>query len=116
MAKTLEQLADEIYKEALEDGEEVTKEEALEMARMEMGAKDIKNYTQAAPEKKERKPRERKVDETKKFILETVRDVIHDDFDSEVIMENETDVHFTYRGENYSLKLTKHRPKKGETK
>ena len=113
MAKTLEELAKELYNEALEDGEPVTEDEALEMARMELGAKEIPNYTQATV-KKERKPRERKVDETKKFILETVRDVIHDDFDSEVSMENETDIHFTYRGDKYSLKLTKHRPPKAK--
>lgn len=111
MAKTLEQLAKEIYNEALEDGEPVTEDEALEMAKMELGSKEMLNYTQATV-KKERKKAERKVDETKKLILETIRDIVHDDFDSEVIMENETNIHFTYRDEKYSLKLTKHRPPK----
>ena len=108
-AKTIEDLARQIFLEAKADGEPVTEAEALEMAKMEMGAEEIKNYTQASPERKAKKPRERKVDETKKFILETVRDVIHDEFDSEASMENETDVHFTYNGASYSLKLIKHR-------
>lgn len=116
MAKTLEELAEEIYKEALEDGEEVTKEEALEMARMEMGAKDIKNYTQAAPEKKERKPRERKVDEDKGFLLDEVKTALTEVVDSAIEVETETCLHFDFNGNRYTLKLTKHRPKKGETK
>ena len=56
--KTIEQLAQEIYKEMFADGEEVTHEEALEMARMELGAKEIKRYEQSTVQKKPRKPRE----------------------------------------------------------
>ena len=111
MAKTLEELAKELYNEALEDGEPVTEDEALEMARMELGAKEIPNYTQATV-KKERKQRERKVDETKKFILEAVIEAIYNACDGTATMENETDIHFTYKGDKYSLKLTKHRPPK----
>lgn len=110
-ADEFNKLVKQIMTEAEEDGEPVSEEEAKEMAKMELGAKAIKNYTQATV-KKERKPRERKVDETKKLILEAVKDIIHDDFDSEVTMENETDIHFTYRSDKYSLKLTKHRPPK----
>ena len=40
-----------------EDGEPVTKEEALEMAEMEIKAKGIKNYVQSTPEKKSTKNR-----------------------------------------------------------
>lgn len=112
MAKTLEELAKEIYNEALEDGEPVSEDEALEMAKMELGAKEIPNYTQAAIEKKAKKPRERKVDETKKFILEAVIEAIYNTCDGTATMENETDIHFTYKGDKYSLKLTKHRPPK----
>ena len=68
MAKTLEQLAQEIYDECLADGDDVTKEEAFEMAEMEIKAKGIKNYVQSSVEKKKRKPKERKVDEEKKYL------------------------------------------------
>lgn len=112
MAKTLEELAKEIYNEALEDGEPVSEDEALEMAKMELGAKEIPNYTQAAVEKKAKKPRERKVDEVKKEILSTLAETVIQTFDNGVVMENETDLHFTYKGEKYSIKLTKHRPPK----
>ncbi len=118
MAKTLEQLAEEIYKEALEDGEEVTKEEALEMAKMEMGAKEVKNYTQGEPEKKPRKPKERKVDADKGFILTNIKEYLEGllefegDDGAEVQMETETCLHFDYNGNRYTLKLTKHRPPK----
>jgi hypothetical protein len=119
MAKTLEELAKEIYKEALEDGEKVTEEEALEMAKMEMGAKDVKNYTQSEPtEKKPRKPKERKVDADKGFILTSIRGYLERllEFEqgegAEVEMETETCLHFDYKGNRYTLKLTKHRPPK----
>lgn len=118
MAKTLEELAKEIYNEALEDGEPVSEDEALEMAKMELGAKEIPNYTQAAVDKKSKKPRERKVDLNKKEILGEIKILLEGKqlncgYDvPDVVMENETDLHFTMYGENYSLKLTKHRPPK----
>ena len=49
---TLEKLAEQIFKEFERDGEPVTKEESLEMARMELGAKEIKNYAQAEKPRK----------------------------------------------------------------
>ena len=117
MAKTLEELAKEIYNEALEDGEPVSEEEALAMAKMELGSKEITNYTQATV-KKERKKAVRKVDENKKAILGEIKILLEGKqlncgYDvPDVQMENETDLHFTMFGENYSLKLTKHRPPK----
>lgn len=117
MEDKFEKLVKQIMAEAEEDGEPVTREEAEEMAKMELGANKIKNYTQATV-KKERKPRERKVDETKKEILQVIHDTLIDfrvdngEEDYDVVMENETDIHFTYKGDKYSLKLTKHRPPK----
>lgn len=117
MEDKFEKLVKQIMAEAEEDDEPVTREEAEEMARMELGANEIKNYTQATV-KKERKLRERKVDETKKEILQAIYDTLIDfrvdngEEDYDVSMENETDIHFTYKGDKYSLKLTKHRPPK----
>lgn len=54
-ADAIEKLAIKLMKEFEADGEPVTKEEALEMAEMEIKAKGIKNYVQSAPEKKARK-------------------------------------------------------------
>jgi len=109
-AKTIEDLARQIFLEAKADGEPVTEAEALEMAKMEMGAEEIKNYTQASPERKAKKPRERKVDNEKKFILEECAEMLSDlENASDITLQNETDVHFTYNGTSYSLKLIKHR-------
>ena len=42
-----EKLIEQIMKECEADGEPITREEAEEMAEMEIKAKGIKNYTQA---------------------------------------------------------------------
>lgn len=105
--KDFEKLVTDIMKESEEDGEPVTKEEAEEMARMELGAKEIKRYEKSAEPKKPRKPKERKVDNEKLEILNVVAAALKDEgFSPE--FQNETAVHF----ENYTLKLIRHRPKK----
>lgn len=112
MAKSLEKLADEIFKECEADGEPVTKEEALEMARMELGAKEIKNYTQSEPKKVVKAPKERKVDTEKLSILTEVRNVIVEMGGKNISLKTETEVSFSYGENEYTLKLTKHRPPK----
>ena len=109
----MEKLIATIMKEAEKDGEPVTYEEAKEMAEMEIKASaNVKRYEQSEkPRKKAEKVR--KVDEIKKMILTTIFETIQDDFDSDTaIMENETSIHFTYKDEKYTVKLTKHRPPK----
>lgn len=112
MAKSIEKLADEIYKEALADGEPVTKEEALEMAKMELNAKAERNYTQEDVKKVVRKPRERKVDEEKGRILKDVSALLEGLGAENVIMKNEVEVSFFLNNSDYTIKLTKHRPPK----
>lgn len=103
-----EKLVKEIMAEAEKDGEPITREEAEEMAEMELGAKEIKNYTQAEPTKRKSTEKVRKVDNDKKAILERVAETLVG-MGFEPTMENEVALHF---GE-YSLKLTRHRaPKK----
>ena len=103
---TLEKLAEQIFKEFERDGEPVTKEESLEMARMELGAKEIKNYAQAEkPRKKSTK--ERKVDTEKLAILTMLAETLTENgYNAQI--EKEIAIHFG----NYSLKLTRHRPPK----
>ena len=112
MAKSIEKLADEIYKEALADGEPVTKEEALEMAKMELNAKAERNYTQEDVKKVVRKPRERKVDDEKLSILTEVRNTVAEMGGKNITLKTETELSFTYGVNEYTLKLTKHRPPK----
>lgn len=54
--------------------------------------------------------RVRKVDEEKKVILNKLMSVI----DAEKIIKNEAEFSFNLNGTDYTVKLVKHRPKKGE--
>jgi ATP-dependent protease HslVU (ClpYQ) ATPase subunit len=117
MAKTLEQLADEIFKECLEDGEPVTKEEALKMAQMELGAKQIKNYAQSTPTKK-KVTREIKVDDTKVELIAQISKLLdkvvinNSGLDDICITKVQREIDFTLCNEHYTLTLVKHRPPK----
>ena len=121
MAKTLEQLAKDIFKECKVEGEKVTMEEAVEMAKMELGAKEIKNYTQTTIEKKKTK-REIKPDEEKVRLMELFNycllepDRIDDDFPFKIenvfVKNAQKEIVFNVGENEYSLTLTKHRPPK----
>lgn len=109
---TKEKLIEQIMKEAEKDGEPVTKEEATEMAEMEIKANGIKTYEKSD---KPRKPstRERRVDEKKKVILGLITDIVLPGLHAQnVVSKTETEVSFTYEGDDYSIKLIKHRPPK----
>ena len=101
-----EKLILQIMKECEADGEPITREEAEEMAEMEIKAKGLKHYEQS--EKPRKKPtRERKVDTDKLESLKRVKCLL-EDYGYEVELEKEVALHF---GE-YTLKLTRHRPQK----
>jgi hypothetical protein len=104
----LEKLINQIMKECAEDGEPVTREEAEEMAKMEINAKKDRRYELSEKaETKKKKPKARKVDTEKLEILKTVAAALKNDgFSCEI--EKEIAVHFG----NYSLKLIRHRPPK----
>lgn len=107
-----EKLIETIMKEAEKDGEPVTYEEAKEMAEMEVKAKkEVKNVAQSD---KKRKPstRERKVDEEKGAILREVKALLEELGATDTEMKTETEIDFLFNGNSYSIKLTKHRPKK----
>ncbi len=110
-----EKIIARIMKECAEDGEPVTREEAEEMAEMEINSKGIVGRGDAGS-KVERKPRERKVDTVKLEIMQVIDDAICDIADNVEERKNETDLHFTYNGEKYSIKLTRHREKKEGSK
>lgn len=114
MKNDINVLAKQIFEECKADGEEVTMEEALEMAEMEVKAKGIKNYAQCdIKEKKERKPKERKVDTEKATILDFIKKGLTLMLDSTTIeVENEAKLHFNYNGTEYTVNLVKHRPPK----
>ena len=55
----------------------------------------------------------RKVDENKRDLLDFMRNNLEMLEELAIISQKtETELHFTYKNDNYTLKLTKHRPKK----
>ena len=100
-----------IMKECAQDGEPVTREEAEEMAEMEIKANGIKHYEKSDKPRKAVK-KERKVDAIKKRLLMDCK-VLLEGLGAEILgVKTETEVTFTFEDEEYSLKLIKHRPKK----
>ena len=107
-----EKLINQIMSEALADGEPITKEEATEIAEMEIRAKGIKNYVQSEPTK-ERKPRERKVDDDKKILIDILTECLNEYEDITIdTIKNETSIDLKFYGADYTIKLVKHRPPK----
>ena len=90
-----------------------------DMGLIDAGEKAIITEIASTPQKrryvKSDKPRKkaervRKVDEEKKVILEKLMSVI----DVEKTVKNEAEFSFNLNGTDYTVKLVKHRPKKGE--
>ena len=110
---TKEKLIARIMKECAAEGEPVTKEEAEQMAKWEMNSKAVRNNTKSDTQHKP-STRERKVDKTKKRILNNCRVLLEGMGVVSAQMKTETEVSFTFEGEEYSLKLVKHRKKEGD--
>ena len=73
MAIDFEKLVNQIMIDAEKDGEPVTKEEAEEMAEMELKAKQISNYTQGEKsQNKGRKPATVKVSDEKQALFQSI--------------------------------------------
>lgn len=107
----LEKLAVEIFNEYKKDGEPVTMEEAREIAQMEIKSKENgRHYEQKEKKRKSTKPKVRKVDEEKKAILLECKEALLKKYNLEDVTEKtETELNFSLNGNNYCLKLTKHR-------
>lgn len=90
---------------------ECSREDAEEVAEMEIKAKGIKRY-EKAEETKPRKPRERKVDEVKKDLIDYLAKALGMIIIAPLIVKNESEISFTFKNEDFTLKLIKHRPPK----
>ena len=108
---TKEQLVERIMRECEQDGEPVTREEAEEMAEMEIKANGIKRYEKSDKPRKQTK-KERKVDETKGHLLACCKTLLEGLGASILSVKTETEISFTFSENQYTLKLIKHRPKK----
>ena len=111
-----EKLIQEIMRDAEADGEPVTREEAEEMASMELGAKEIVRR-EVSDKPKEKKKREVKLDERKVDLISQVKEWLEDcGFNGVAVANPQREVTFTVNGESYSLTLIKHRPPKNKGK
>lgn len=107
----IDALALEIMKEFEGDNDGLTLEEAREMAEWELKEKANRRYEKSdTPKKKAEKVR--KVDETKKKFINGFRVYLEGCGCKVDPLKNETDLHFSFENENYSVKLTKHRAPK----
>lgn len=108
---TKEKLAEKIFKECLADGEPVTEEEALEMAEMELKAKGG-HYTESAEPRKKaaRKP---KKDLDKITLVQDITQAVSMlGLEDLQVINEQRELSFRYKGEEYSLTLVKHRKPK----
>lgn len=74
--------------------------------------KVIKDATKTTSKKRAPSKRERKVDETKKALLEQIQSMLKTLGIEDVAMKTETELNFPYEHEQYTLKLIKHRAPK----
>lgn len=110
---TKEKLVEKIMEECLAEGEPVTREEAEEMAEMEIKSGLNRHYEKSDKPRKTTK-KERKIDETKKRLLADCRVLLEGLGAQTLSVKTETEITFLFGGDEYSLKLVKHRPKKKE--
>lgn len=88
-------------------------EENAEIEEMTAKAKEIRRYEKADKPKSKSK-KERKVDTVKLFIIEVIQESLQqlEQFENIEIVNPEREIAFTIGKDNYSITLTKHRPKK----
>ena len=106
-----EKLIERIIKECEKDGEPVTREEAKEMAEMEIRASETRHYEKADKPAKKPVKRERKVDNDKKYLLNLLMGAVYAETSIKNV-KNESEFSFGFGENEYSVKLIKHRPKK----
>ena len=112
--------AEKLFKSVAKDIDDGTDEEicsydVIDIIKTEQKVKENgcdRNYVQGDKPKTERKPRERKVDSEKLFLLQGLASGLENKIGLDVTYENEVKLHFNYNGSSYSVTLTKHRPPK----
>ena len=101
----------------IDDGsdDEICSYDVIDIIKTEQKVKENgcdRYYVQGDKPKTERKPRERKVDSEKLFLLQGLASGLENKIGLDVTYENEVKLHFNYNGSSYSVTLTKHRPPK----
>ena len=101
----------------IDDGtdEEVCSYDVIDIIKTEQKVKENgcdRHYVQGDKPKAEKKPKERKVDKEKLFLLQGLASGLENKIKLNITYENEVKLHFNYNGSSYSVTLTKHRPPK----
>ena len=76
--------------------------------------KAVKSATKTGTRKTGTVKRERKIDETKKRLINNYRVLLEGMGATVEPLTTEAEMHFTFEGESYTVKLIKHRKSKGE--
>lgn len=97
--------AEQLYED---DKEDYIGEEGEQMTEK---AKANRRYEKADESKKSKAKKERKIDENKKYLLGILHKAL-EPFVKITNVKTETEISFVHNDEEYTLKLTKHRPKK----
>ena len=90
---------------------ECSREDAEEVAKMELKAKGLKRYEQSDKPRK-KVERERKIDQEKKEIIDELVACINRNIGKVLEVKTETEIKMVYNDTEYTVKLIKHRPKK----
>lgn len=123
MGADIEKIINEIMKESEADGEPVTREEAEEMAKMELKAKEnCRRYESNKQKPRKATTREKQVDEEKARLIELfnycllepnrVDDELPFKIEFVSVANNQKEITFSIGENDYSLTLTRHRKKK----
>lgn len=107
----IETLAKKIFDECLKEGEPVTKEESIEMAKMEIGAKGIKNYAKAE-NSKPKAPKTPKIDTEKVEIVEKIAEFVQNAYGNVKITNKSKILEFDFGENHYKIDLIKQRKPK----
>ena len=107
---TKEKLVAQIMRECEKEGEPVTKEEAEEMAEMEINANGNRRYEQLAKPRKAT-TKVRKVDEEKLHFLNGFIEYLRSEGAIVELPKNEAELNFKFGENDYTIKLIKHRKK-----
>lgn len=109
----LEKLTKQIFDEYKGTEDEITIEEAEEMARMEIGAKEIKNYTQSCENvpKTDKKPRTVKISDEKQQLFSEITEFLKENYDFVVETDNKL-LKIYKNGKEFKLNLSETRQKK----
>lgn len=101
----IEKLAKEIFEEYKGTEDEVTMDEAIEMAKMEVNADSIKNYTTSEKTTRKKVVKEKKVDEDKNFITNVIANALTQNCENVIIENMGKLISFEFNGKPYTVDI-----------